>query len=97
MAGYYPSNMPHHIAIGVYNSAIAAFYNKFQQADAIYIVDASVNTEGKVSASVYVFRGGSLRATVTFDGDDAKRRREYADYNGRPCNVRDLPGQYLLM
>ncbi|KAF4602645.1 hypothetical protein EYR40_005860 [Pleurotus pulmonarius] len=93
--GYYPLHIPHHIAIGVYNSAIAAFDNKFQQGDAIYIVDASVNTEGKVSASVYVFRGGILRATVTFDDDDAKRRREYADYNGRPCNVLDLPGQYL--
>ncbi|KDQ28550.1 hypothetical protein PLEOSDRAFT_1102612 [Pleurotus ostreatus PC15] len=87
--------MPHHIAIGVYNSAIAAFDNKFQQADTIYIVDASVTTAGKVSASVYVFRGGILRATVTFDDDDAKRRREYAGYNGRPCSVLDLPGQYL--
>lgn len=57
--------------------------------------DASVNTEGKVSASVYVFRGGILRATVTFDDDDAKRRREYADYNGQLSSVDDLPGQYL--
>ncbi|KAF9498020.1 hypothetical protein BDN71DRAFT_1429177 [Pleurotus eryngii] len=81
--GYYPLHIPHNIAIGVYNSAIAAFDNKFQQGDAIYIVDASVNTEGKVSASVYVFRGGILRATVTFDDDDAQRRRDYADYNGQ--------------
>ncbi|KAF9498036.1 hypothetical protein BDN71DRAFT_1429190 [Pleurotus eryngii] len=91
--GYYPLHIPHNIAIGVYNSAIAAFDNKFQQGDAIYIMDASVNTEGKVSASVYVFRGGILRATVTFDDDDAQRRRDYADYNGQlssPTNLRRM-------
>ncbi|KDQ30060.1 hypothetical protein PLEOSDRAFT_154770 [Pleurotus ostreatus PC15] len=92
---YHSSEIPHHIAIGVYNRVLASFNHLFQQADALYIVDASVSAGGEVSASVFVFRDEYLRATVTIDDDDPKSRREYAEYNGRLNRVDDLPGQYL--
>ncbi|KAG9223312.1 hypothetical protein CCMSSC00406_0010303 [Pleurotus cornucopiae] len=95
MVGYYPSQMPPHIAIGVYNRAMGVFANNFQPVDALYVVDASVTPAGKASASLYVFRGGILRATVTIDDDAANMRPEYAEYNGRLVSVADLPGQYL--
>ncbi|KDQ32253.1 hypothetical protein PLEOSDRAFT_165521 [Pleurotus ostreatus PC15] len=67
---YYTSDVTHKLAMDVYNAAILRFGNCIKKRDTLFITGASESALLELSATVYIYRNGSLRATITVDGND---------------------------
>ncbi|KAJ8701531.1 hypothetical protein PTI98_000299 [Pleurotus ostreatus] len=75
---YYTPDVTHKLAMDVYNTAILPFGDCIKNGDALCITGASKSPGLELSATVYVYRNGLLRATITVDGNDP----EFASYDG---------------
>ncbi|KDQ32221.1 hypothetical protein PLEOSDRAFT_1100722 [Pleurotus ostreatus PC15] len=89
---YYTSDVTHKLAMDVYNTAILRFGNCIKKRDTLFITGASESALLELSATVYIYRNGSLRATITVDGNDDP---EFAWNDGTQRGPVELRGHCL--
>ncbi|KDQ25403.1 hypothetical protein PLEOSDRAFT_169437 [Pleurotus ostreatus PC15] len=89
---YYMSDVTHKLTMDVYNAAILRFGNCIKKRDTLFITGTSESALLELSATVYIYRNGSLRATITVDSNDDP---EFAWNDGTQRGPVELRGHCL--